>query len=339
MNYKERYIELRKAMKCLKTIHAFEQFDFTNFFYLIDDKTKGIVLLSEELMAESSGIQIHLGESGINYLYDSFLSKTGFILNGLCADMLTVSILKKESLLPQDIAFLKKYHIRLSSDFNIIPFEFREGYDCRYMSLKKMEMVISYIYYLLSLIKNEREDILQCFSEDKIVLAAFDTINNLYEVRYADDVTLGNMPRLKKANSAFALEYKNSVYVDDVCYVCRYYAPTKNEYGCYDSILLGYYEKKKTHFSTQISCKPHQITDYIVGFLDELFKREGLPTKLIFNDRRITAFMLKTLTALNIEVEFSREIEVVDTLFFEIMTDQMEKLEEGEKKQNPAFVS
>lgn len=339
MKYKERYMELKNAMRALNSIHAFEQFDHTNFFYLMDEKTKGMALLSEHLVGEARGIQIHIGEEGINYLYDSYMSTTGMLLHSVHANMVTVSILKKEELFPQDIDFLKKNHIRLSSSFNIIPLEFHEGFDYAYLSLKNMEIVISYIYYLLSLIKNEREDILKCFEEEKLVLAAFDTQNQLYEVRYTDDVVLGNMPRFKKIDQAFVNEYQNSVYVDDVCYICKYFTPTKNEYGCYDTLLLGYYEKKEVQFSNSICCKPNQIKEYITGFLDELFKKEGLPTKVVMNDRKLVAYVLKTLSALNIEVEFVREIEEVETLFYDMITEEFEKKEEGERKQSIAFVS
>lgn len=339
MKYKEKYAELKHAMKLLKSLQVFEQFDISNIFYLFDQHSKAVVVLSNFFMGESDGVQIHLGNESINYLYDSFTSVSGMVLNGVYADMLTVSIVKREDLLPEDIAYFKKNKIRIQSEFNILPLEFKEGYDYTYMSIRKMDIFIAYLYYLLSLIRNERADIVQAFEEGKMVLAAFDTANSVYEVRYTDEVILGSLPRLKKQELAFVEEYENSTYVDDSCFVCRYFLPTKNETGCYDSLLFGYYEKKKTYFSQKMSCKPNQITDYICGFLDELFKKEGLPTKMVFNHRGLLSAMYKTLKALHIDLEFSRENEDVDVCFMELLADQLENQKEGEKKQDSAFVS
>lgn len=339
MKYKEKYAELKHAMKLLNTLHVFDQFDISNLFYLLDGQTKAIAVMSNYVMGDSTGIQLHLGNKSINYLYDSFTSTSGMVLNGVYADMLTVSIVKRQDLLSEDIAYLKKHKVRLHATFNIIPLEFNEGYDYTYMSMKKMDAVIAHIYYLLSLIKNEKEDILKSFEEGKMVLAAFDTTNNVYDVRYTDEMLLGSMPRFKKRNQAFVEEYENSTYVDDVCYVSRYFLPTKNENGCYDSILFAYYTKKDTHFSQRISCKPNQIIDYICGFLDEMFKKEGLPTKMIFNHRGLITTMFKTLNALHIDLEFSRETVDIDQYFLELLAIEVEKEKEGEKKQEMALVS
>ncbi|MDE6407407.1 MAG: hypothetical protein K2K48_04590 [Anaeroplasmataceae bacterium] len=339
MTYKECYMELKKAMKLLQNMHVFEQFNYMNLFYLLDEKSKGIVIFSDHLMGESSGLQIHFEDSGINYLYDSYMSSTGMILNCVFADMVTVSLVSKEELTLEDIAYLKKHKIRLSTK-NLIPCAFKEGHDYSYLTLKKMQQVIAYIYYLLSLIKNESEDIMKCFENSDLVLAAFDTSHHVYEVKYTNDLAIGSMPRFKKASQEFINEYKDATYVEDTCYISRYYSmekvPTK-EY--YQSILFGYYPKKDTYIVHTIQCKPKQIGEYLIGFADELFKENHLPTKVILNERRMVSELYKTLQGLHIDVEFKRETEEIDTMFFEIMRDSKEGLKEGEQKLNVAFVS
>ncbi|MDE5546593.1 MAG: hypothetical protein K2I88_03930 [Anaeroplasmataceae bacterium] len=339
MTYKECYMELKKAMKLLQNLHAFEQYNYMNLFYLLDEKSKGIVIFSDHLMGESSGLQIHFEDSGINYLYDSYTSSSGLILNCVFADMVTVSLVSKDELTPEDLAYLRKHKIRLSTK-NLIPCEFKEGYDYSYLTIKKMQQVVAYIYYLLSLIKNEYDDILKCFENSDLVLAAFDTAHNVYEVKYTSDLALGSMPRLKKQNQEFIKEYQDAIYVEDTCYISRYYSMDKvpsKEY--YQSILFGYYPKKNTYIIHTILCKPSQIGEYLIGFLDELFKENHLPTKVIFNERRMVSELYKTLEGLHIDVEFRRETEEIDTMFFEIMRENQEVLKEGEQKLNIAFVS
>lgn len=340
MTYKECYMELKKAMKLLDGIHAFEQFNYMNLFYLIDESSKGIVIFSDHIMGESSGLQVHLGDDGINYLYDSYMSPTGLVLNSVFADMLTVALVSKKDLVEEDIAYLKKHKIRISSENNLIPCEFKEGHDYAYLSVKNMKRVITYIYYLLSLIKNEREDILKCFENTDLVLAAFDTRQNVYEVRYTGDVALGNMPKLKKVHQDFIEEYQDITYIEDTCYISRYYSFEQvKEDGHYQSILFGYYVDKNTHILHTISCKPTQIGEYLTGFVDELFKENGVPTRVVFNERRLYAELYKTLVKLHIDVDFQRENETIDALFFEILGENKGAFEEGEKKLKMAFVS
>lgn len=339
LNYKDCYLELKKAMHLLEKRHAFEEFNYMNLFFILDENSKGIVVFSNQQMGDSYGIQIYFGDAGINYLYDSYMSSTGLVLNTIFADMTNISFVERKDLLPSDIAFLKKHKIRINAKGNLIPCEFKEGFDFTYLSIKKMEKAISYIYYLLSLLDNEKEDIEECFRDEKIVLAAFDTKEMYYEVRYTADLSLGNMPSFKKVNQDFVSEYQNSTYVDDTCHICRYFSPTGTPTSGYESILFGYYEKKETYLFHQISCKPKQITEYSIGFLDELFKKEGLPTKVVFNNRSLTSQMLKTLRALHIEVDFQRENEDVDSFFFEMMAENLESEKKGEQKLNTVFVS
>lgn len=339
MRYKECYMELKKAMKLLQKLHAFEQYNYMNLFYLIDEKSKGIVIFSDHLMENSTGLQIHFDDSGINYLYDSYMSATGLIFNSVFADMITVSFVSKGDLTLEDMEYLKKHKIRVST-VNLIPCEFKQGYDYAYLSLKKMKQVLSYIYYLLSLIKNEQEDILKCFEQSNLVLAAFDTTNNIYEVKYTGDIALGSMPRLKKINQEFVVEYQNATYIEETCYISRYYSMEKVPFeDYYQSILFGYYPKKKTHLIHTISCKPTQIQEYLVGFVDELFKENRLPTKVVFNERSLYGELYHTLEALHIDVEFKRETEEVDSTFIEILQENSEELKEGEQKLETAFVS
>ncbi|MDE6660469.1 MAG: hypothetical protein K2J93_01430, partial [Anaeroplasmataceae bacterium] len=104
-------------------------------------------------------------------------------------------------------------------------------------------------------------------------------------------------------------------------------------------ILFGYYPEQDTYFIQTIECKPNQVGEYLIGFLDELFKENHVPTKVIFNERRTVAELYNTLKGLHIDVAFYRETEEIDSLFVDLMRDHMEVLQEGEQKLKTAFVS
>ncbi|MDE7106305.1 MAG: hypothetical protein K2O22_03980, partial [Anaeroplasmataceae bacterium] len=230
-------------------------FNYLDLFYLIDSKSKGIAIFQDRLMGNSYGLQLHFGDAGINYLYDSYMTNTGLMLNSVFANMMTISMVAKEDLIPDDIAFLKKHKIRIQAKNNLIPCLFQEGHDYSYLSIKNMQDAIRYIYYLLSLIRNEREDILKAFSEEQLVLAAFDSVHGYYEVRYTADITLGTMPRFKKSNSEFVLEYQGKTYVDETLYISRYYSPVKVEKTAYyESVLFAYLEPKGSYNLYRICC-------------------------------------------------------------------------------------
>lgn len=339
MKYKEYYMELKKAMKLLANLHAFEQFNQYDLFYLLDNTSKGILICSDHILEGSKGVQIYFGDSGINYLYDSYMSQTGLILNPIYANMITIVFLSKSDLLEEDRRFLKEHNIRVSLENNLIPCEFQEGYDYKYLSIKKMKRVLAYLYYLISLIKNEREEIIQCFAEEKLVLAAFDPESHYYSLKYTSDAVLGTMPKLKKKNESFVVEYQDATYVEDVCYISRYFSFKKGTEGWYESILFGYYEKKEKHIMHRVICKPEQIGDYAIGVIDELFKQEGLPMKVVFNQRDMASSLYRTLEALHIETQFQRETESIDQLFFELFSKKIETIEEGEKRLDAALVS
>ena len=107
----------------------------------------------------------------------------------------------------------------------------------------------------------------------------------------------------------------------------------------YQSVLFGYYPEKDAYIIHTISCKPSQIGEYLIGFLDELFKENHLPTKVVLNERRMIAELYNTLKGLHIDVDFQRETEEIDTLFVDIMRENKEVLQEGEQKLKTAFVS
>ncbi len=324
MTYKQRYMEMKKAIKKLISDKYFEKFNSRDLFFLMDEKTKGIVFLSETLFNDSFGLQFFLDDAGLNYLHDAYTTENGFSINHFFTDSILLCMVTKKDLTRDDVAFLKKHELRVMPENNLIPYSFKEGYGLSYLSSKELDHCLTYVYYLMSLLKNELQDILEASKNERITVAAFDTTHMTYEVRYSRMVDLETFPRYKKAEGEFIKEFQDSTYVDDTCQIAQCYLPIdKESKEPYPSILLAYYEQKDTYTYQVIPCTPQQLPEYIYGFMDETFKAYGLPTNIKMNHRKLYAKCFKTLKGLNIDVRFQRENEAIDELLYDVIEKEV----------------
>lgn len=334
MKYKDVYFELKKAMLLLNKKHAFEKFNAMNFFFLMDEHSKGILVFNNQSFEDSLSISLYFGDEGLSYLVDSYTSNTGVLHNAIFANMIVLSLFKRKYLVEEDFAYFKRHKIKMFQENNFLPCEFKEGYPCQYLSIRMLKKCLTYLYYVMSLIDNELENMEEEFKAEKVVLAGFDTQKFLYEINYVEDIPMA-VPSMKRIDFDFVEEYKSATYVDDVCYIGRYFEPIKKDEDAYfDSLFIALYEKNGKRWIERISCKPNQFLEYCKGFLDTLFKEYGVPTKIVFNHRRWMAYLLKTLLELHIEVEFQREPDPLDQIFLEYLTKALEETEEGEKRTN-----
>ncbi len=338
-----RYIGFYKEAKAiiLKMLKAgyFEKFNSHNIFFLLDEKSRGISVFSEKILNETYGIQFFFGMNGINYFHDVLNSKTGFAVNHFFSESILMAIVKKADLSLEDRKYLHENEVRVYEN-NLIPYVFKEGYGLSYLANKDLEIVVDYLYYLLSLIKNEKNDLIGYFRNFKLVMAFYDTKQFSYEAKYAnvDLVNFEVFPKSKPLNKDIVSEYEDSVYTDDICYFLHCYLPLKKEDDePFPSILLTYYEKKDVYNFEIIDCEPKHITDYVFGFMDRCFKKNGLPITVVINNRQIYSAINKTLKALNIDVQFKRENERVDNLFYDIIDEKIN--EEEEFRASRALVS
>ena len=337
LNYKEKYSELKKGIRKLISLKCFEKFNSNQFFYLLDRKNRAGIYFANENLYDSFGMQFFFNEQDLNYLYDTYTTKDGFSLLYFFVSMTYISMLSKKDLSHNDIAYLKKHQIGIKKENNLIPRVFKEGYPTEYASSTHLTLLIDFIYYLTSLISNEMKEIEQNFAEDKMVLAFFDTQNFVYEVKYSDMINLEPSYRFKKVNDSFVSEEKNLNYLDDTIYLSHCYYPNESAKE-FSSILLLYSQKTERYHYEIITCDPKHIIDFVPGFLDEYFKKTGIPMNFVMNHRKIYMQMRKTLEFMNIDVRFKRETEFIDFLFYDIIEEIKQGKKEDEQKQF-SFVS
>lgn len=308
----------------------FEKFHSENFFYLFDFKSRGVLFFSERFFNESFGIQIFFDDGGLNYLHDALTSKNGFSINHFFSNSVLLAIVQKDDLLDDDIAFLHQQKLK-AVETNYIPYCFKEGYGLNYLSLKELDRVLNYLYYLSSLLENEIDDVVNAFEEEKMVLSFFNSKDYVYEVRYVNMLNLEKFPSKSKKNQSFIEDNMALYYSDDTYHLCQTYLPIKRtDKGSYSSILMLYSEQKKTYEYQLISCSPSRICDYVYAFLDDYFKLNGLPSTIKINHRKIFSVVYKTLIELNIDVSFERENNECDELLYELI----EKLIDAPQKEN-----
>lgn len=297
----------------------FEQFNSENFFYLFDFKSRGVLFFSERFFNDSFGIQIFFDDSGLNYLHDALTSKNGFSINHFFSNAVLLAVVQKADLLEDDIDFLHQQKLK-AVETNYIPYRFKEGYGLDYLSLKELDQVLNYLYYLSSLLENEKNDIIDAFDAEKIVLSFFNPNDLIYEVRYVGMLNLEKFPAKSKKNQSFIDDNCMLGFSNDTCSLCHAYLPIKKTAkASYPSILMLYSEEKKSYEYQLISCNPSRICDYVYGFLDDYFKKNGLPGTLKINHRKIFSSVYKTLTELNMDVFFERENDACDECMYELI--------------------
>lgn len=323
--YRGKLLELKRVMKQFISKGYFELFHSENLFYLLDFKSKAVLFFSERFFNNSFGIQIFFDDSGLNYLHDAFTSEDGFSVNPFFSNAILLSVVPKGDLIEDDKQYLHQNKLRVTEQ-NFIPYRFKEGYGLDYLSLKELDKVLDYLYYLSSLLSNEKEDVIKAFEEQKMVFSFFNPEELVYEVRYSGMVNLESFPAKHAKNQDFIADNQLLNYTEDHCYLLHAYLPiNKKSKDPYPSILMLYSEQKKSYRHQLIFCKPNRICDYIYAFLDDYFKENGIPTVITINDRKIYRWVQQTLQALNMEVYFKRENQEPDELVYELFEKILEE--------------
>jgi hypothetical protein len=109
-------------------------------------------------------------------------------------------------------------------------------------------------------------------------------------------------------NHQFIDEYKDHTYTNEDCYLFTSYQPVSVKGSGIRPLLLYFYYNKSGNMELKyIISNPKDYKNIIYGILDEVFTKDGLPTKMIINNSDLYAFLSKTLDGLSIENSFERD--------------------------------
>ena len=120
-SYIDLYKQAKSLLKKLQKKNCFQKFTTKDFFYFMDEKSRGILVFSEHLYKDGFGIQLFLNDDGLNYLHDILSTSEDMPINYFYSNCLLLGFIPKKDLLDDDLKFLRKNHIKLSQDYNLIP--------------------------------------------------------------------------------------------------------------------------------------------------------------------------------------------------------------------------
>lgn len=299
-------MEIKRIFKKFISKGYFEKFDSENLFYITDSKNKGVAIFSDKVLYDSFGIRFYFNQDGLNYLHDIFTSETNYIINPMFSETTMICFSSRSELLPEDIDFLHQMKVNVVKNDNLILYSMHAGYSGHYFSLKEMNMVLDYMYYLMSIIEHEEKDLLEAFKEKKMVVSAIDTKLMQYQIQYTPLFIFEKFSRFHRVQADFVEDIKYNVIKDDTCYLVHTYLPDEtNPY--FHSILMLYSHKNEDYEYQIIPCKPEDICDYVLAFMEDYIKVHGIPNQIVIDDRKIYSKFYKTFKELSIDVVFRRE--------------------------------
>jgi len=271
-SYNDIYKEVKDILKKLYKKDCFSMFSAKDLFYLMDEKTRGILLFSDHMYQDGHGIQMFLNNTGLNYLHDLLSEEDPAPATYFYSDCHFLAFVPRKDLLPDDIKFFKDNKIRIYEDNNLLPIRFKEGYGKTIMSKKDLSDSLNYLFYTYALISNEKEDLSLAFERDLTPIAIFDNQAMSYTCHYTGLPNLEQMPKNKKVNYNLVDDLKDKEFVDDVCYIFHSYFPVKNtNESAYKTIVLAYYVKRKVYKMELFDCCPEKIEgDPIACYLGNL---------------------------------------------------------------------
>lgn len=313
MSLKEAYINCRNIMKKFIKLKYWTTFSSADIFYILDGANKSLFTFVEQFMKESFGCQVYFTKKGFNYVHD-ILTTTDEGAISLCdSDCLVAVCISKKDLEDKEKEFLKKNNVRITEENNLIIYRFEPGFGQRIANRREIELMSDYFDYILSIINNEFNDIVEAFKEGNVVLALMDKVNFQYSVAYRPLPYLEEMPRKTPKNNAFVEEFENTLYTNDNCYLFAAYLPIViKETNVRPLITYFYFPNTNKHYFKYILDTPKEYKSCMFGILYDVFSKVGVPTKIIYNDRIIYSILYQTVNALNIEQEFLREKRNVD---------------------------
>ena len=317
---KEDYLDCRKILKSFDKNEYWTKFSSADIFYIINGKNKALFTFVEQFFGDSFGCQLFFNNKGFNYVHDILTVNSENVMTLCDCDCLCCLLVNKDELKEEEKAYLKKNKIKIMKTHNLLIYRFEEGHIQRPANKKEIGLLLDYLSFLKSIINNELEDILEAYRNGNVAFTLMDNVNYEYSIIYRPLPNLETFPKQTKVNQQLVDEFKNKVYIDDDCYVFTSYAPTAvKETGVRPLMLSFYYSNSSKVEYHYIIDSPKEYKEKIFGILYNVLENNDIPCKMIFNNRLIYTYLVKTLKSLNVECEFTRENVDADIVINELV--------------------
>lgn len=308
MGFKEDYAELREAFLEYKKKKYFEIFSSADIFCIYEEKRTVLLTFIEQFFGETYGLQLFYTKDGLNYVHDILSSEDEYAITVGDCDSIVCVFKKKKELTNDDIIFLNLVGKNPVNENNVILYRFEKGYRYRTCNKKEISIMSLYGVFLSSLIRNEKEEILEAFRNGDCVVSNLNAELHEYSCIYRPLPYLESNPNKQKANMPFVMEYKDKPYLNEDCYLYTSYLPVSVQKTRIRPLLLYFYFVKSGAMQLKyIIEEPKEYKNVIYGILDDVFNNIGMPCKMIINNRDLYYILTKTLDCLNIENVFERD--------------------------------
>ena len=300
------YRNLKSIYKKIVDLKPYEKFNRVDFFYLLDEKCPSLGIFCDSLIKSNPGIQFFINKDGLSHLNDLIKNSNTYGFDKSFGNLSAVSFVGKEDLDEDDKKFIKKMGCNVTEK-NLLVYTIKEGYGMVEPTKTDLEELTFLCKYMLCLVENETETLVQIFEKEYMLLATFNNEQMTYNIKAIPEFEFDNLPSMKKAHQPFIDEVSKYNYRNEKCYMTRLYLPIKdNPNGYFYSVIFLYLEKEDLWLSNIFECKPKKVNDYMYSFLDDIFKKYGIFDEIIISDRFLYSGLYKTLKKLNVDVKYER---------------------------------
>lgn len=312
ISLKDAYLSCRDVMKIFYKKKYWEAFTVDDLFYMIDDQRKALFNFVDHFRGDSFGCQLFYNQKGMNYVHDILTASSEFtMLFGKC-DSICAMFITRDELGADEKCFLRKLNLRVT-DLNLIIYRLETGAAKRLANQKEMDIFFEYIEFLLSLIKNEYNALIENFKEGNAAISIINSEEFRYSLVLRPLQSLEKMPKSLSVNQEFVEEFKDSAYVNSECLIFSSFMPVVIEETNKNPVLIYiYYPGLDKRVFKYYSIPKKEHNSVIYGILYDVFTEIGIPTKVRLNSRDIYSCVKKTLEKMHIEVEFTKEDTYMD---------------------------
>lgn len=316
----ENYIECKRLLKSFKKKDYWKYFSSADTFLFYLGKKKSLFTFVEQFYNDSFGCQLFFNNKGFNYVHDILSTSKENLITICDCDSICAIFAPKSDLKDEEIAYLKKNKIKIMENDNLLIYRFEAGLKERIANVKEIEILLTNLYYLNSIIPQEFNDIIEAFKKNDSVVCFMDEKRLEYSVIYRPLPYLECKIKKEKPNIQFVEEFKNSTYLNDECFFSASYLPVIiKDKNIRPLIISFYYTKSNRNYFKYLITTPNEYKNCIFGILYDVFTDVGMPYKIIFNNRYFHAIVENTLNELNIENYFERETYVMDNEVSEVL--------------------
>lgn len=310
----DEYKEIKKYMNLFDKEEDFNQYNSSDLFLnIFNDKKRYLFSFIDTFLENSVGIQLFFNNNGFNYVNDILsLSGDNMLIAGKI-DSICAVYLDKDLLTDDDKEYIHRMGFKLKKEKNLVIYRYETGHMKRYANKKEMNELIRNCEFIYSYLKENSVDCITAFNEERSPISFINENEYEYNTMYYPLPNLCVNPRKLPINNQVAEEFKKLQYTGEESYIFVAYTPLIiKETGVRPLLVYFYFSERNKVVFKYITDEPKKYKDYIFGILDDVFNKEGVPEKIYLNDRNFYSYLYKTLTSINVNVEFLLEDNEID---------------------------